>query len=32
MKLKNFGGQKQGHILRKGHGNEVSFCNIRITT
>lgn len=31
-KLKDFGGQKQGHILLQGHGNEVSFRNIRITT
>ena len=29
-KLENFGGQKQGHILLQGHGNEVSFKNIVI--
>jgi len=31
-KLEDFGGQKKGHILLQGHGNEVSFRNIRITT
>jgi hypothetical protein len=30
--LKNFGGQKQGHILLQGHGNEVSFRNISLTS
>jgi len=30
--LKNFGEQKQGHILLQGHGNEVSFRNISIRT
>jgi len=29
--LENFGEQEQGHLLLQGHGNEVSFRNIRIT-
>jgi len=31
-KLKDFSEQEKGHILLQGHGNEVSFRNIKITT